>query len=42
MVSRMKLAVLKMTTAIIAPIGCSVSVETNRPTAPRDAKHSPR
>ena len=40
MLSRMKLAVLKMTTAIMAPIGCSVSVETNSPTAPREAKHS--
>jgi hypothetical protein len=31
MLSAMKLAVLKMTTVIIAPIGCSVRVETNRP-----------
>ena len=31
-----------MTTAIVAPIGCSVSVETNRPIAPRAAKHSAR
>ena len=38
----MKLAVLKMTTAIIAPIGCSVRVETNSPTAPSEAKQTLR
>ena len=29
---------VKITTAIVAPIGCSVSVETNSPTAPRAAR----
>jgi hypothetical protein len=31
-----------MTTAMVAPIGCSVRVEMNSPIAPREAKHSPR
>ena len=33
---------LRMTTAIVAPIGCSVSVEMNSPIAPSDAKQTPR
>src|SRR3954467_8508596 len=42
MLSRMKLALLKITTAIVAAIGGSVSVEMNSPTAPRDAKQTAR
>ena len=42
MAFRMKLAMLTIRIAMVAPTGCSVSVDTNIPNAPSAASASPR